>query len=108
VPYGEDFHDVATALAWEEAANRKRPWRAAIFEHFVSLVGDCDRADVRVLELGSRPGFLAEQVLDFRTPSWPTLVGGPFDFVVSLQAAAQAACRAALQPTPIGAGVRRR
>lgn len=124
VPYGEDFHDAATALAWQEAANRKRPWRAAIFEHFVSLVGACEKVDVRVLELGSGPGFLAEQVLkhcpgvglytlldfsapmlaqsrarleryaartrflqtDFKTPSWPTLVGGPFDFAVSLQA----------------------
>lgn len=64
VPYGEDFHDAAAAVAWADAANRKRPWRTTIFERFVSLVNASLKADVRVLELGSGPGFLAEQILE--------------------------------------------
>jgi ubiquinone/menaquinone biosynthesis C-methylase UbiE len=68
VPYGEDFHDPATAVAWAEAAGRKRPWRATIFDHFVSIVGSRSAPAVKVLELGSGPGFLAEQVLT-RCPS---------------------------------------
>ncbi len=124
VPYGEDFHDVAAATAWAEAAFRKRPWRATIFDHFVSIVGARSEAPLRVLELGSGPGFLAEQVLtrcpavghytlldfaqpmleqsrtrlgshqsrtrflqaDFKTDTWASVVNGPFDFVLSLQA----------------------
>jgi SAM-dependent methyltransferase len=124
VPYGEDFHDPAVAAAWADGVLRKRPWRLAIFDHFVGIVGALPAPDARVLELGSGPGFLAEQLLarcpnvaaytlldfsapmleqsrarlaafqdrtrlvraDFKTDSWPSLVEGPFDFVVSLQA----------------------
>jgi trans-aconitate methyltransferase len=68
VPYGEDFHDAAAAAAWADAAIRKRPWRATIFEHFVAIVGSAATASPRVLELGSGPGFLAEQILA-RCPS---------------------------------------
>jgi SAM-dependent methyltransferase len=68
VPYGEDFHDAAVAQAWADAAPRKRPWRATIFDHFVSIVGSAAMTSPRVLELGSGPGFLAEQVLG-RCPS---------------------------------------
>lgn len=64
VPYGEDFHDKATAVAWADAAIRKRPWRKTIFEHFVSIVGSASVSHPRVLELGSGPGLLAEQVLE--------------------------------------------
>jgi trans-aconitate methyltransferase len=63
VPYGEDFHDPAAAAAWADAAMRKRPWRATIFEHFVSIVGRSPVTRPRVLELGSGPGLLAEQIL---------------------------------------------
>jgi hypothetical protein len=63
VPYGEDFHDAATAVAWADAAIRKRPWREAIFERFVSIVASASVARPRLLELGSGPGFLAERVL---------------------------------------------
>ena len=124
VPYGEDFHDKATAVVWADAAIRKRPWRKTIFEHFVSTVGSGSVSHPRVLELGSGPGFLAEQVLercasvgqyvlvdffdamleqsrrrlesqaartqfvqaDFKTETWPELLEGTFDFVLSLQA----------------------
>ncbi len=63
VPYGEDFHDPAVAAAWAEAVMRKRPWRTTIFEHFVAIVGGASLARTRVLELGSGPGFLADQLL---------------------------------------------
>jgi SAM-dependent methyltransferase len=63
VPYGEDFHDPAVAAAWAEGVMRKRPWRTTIFEHFVAIVCASTVAKPRVLELGSGPGFLAEQLL---------------------------------------------
>jgi SAM-dependent methyltransferase len=63
VPYGEDFHDPAVAAAWAEGVMRKRPWRATIFPHFVAIVGAAPVTRARVLELGSGPGFLAEQLL---------------------------------------------
>jgi SAM-dependent methyltransferase len=63
VPYGEDFHDPAVAAAWADAVMRKRPWRTSIFEHFVAIVGAAHVSEARVLELGSGPGFLAEQLL---------------------------------------------
>jgi trans-aconitate methyltransferase len=63
IPYGEDFHDPAVAAAWADAVMRKRPWRTTIFEHFVAIVGAANITKARVLELGSGPGFLAEQLL---------------------------------------------
>lgn len=64
VPYGEDFHDPARAVDWADSALRKRPWRATIFKHFVSSVGSTSKTSPRILELGSGPGFLAEEVLE--------------------------------------------
>ena len=64
LPYGEDFHDPAQAAAWADAAARKRPWRAEIFDRFAAIVAAEARPGARVLELGSGPGFLAERVLD--------------------------------------------
>jgi SAM-dependent methyltransferase len=63
VPYGEDFHDPAVAAAWAEGVMRKRPWRTSIFRHFVAIVRSRAISRARVLELGSGPGFLAEQLL---------------------------------------------
>lgn len=63
VPYGEDFHDPTVAAAWAEGVMRKRPWRTTIFDHFVAIVGGTTVAKPRILELGSGPGFLAEQLL---------------------------------------------
>lgn len=64
VPYGENFHDEAEAAAWADAAIRKRPWRATIFERFASILLESELGALRVLELGSGPGFLAEHVLE--------------------------------------------
>ncbi|HET9930514.1 MAG TPA: class I SAM-dependent methyltransferase [Polyangiaceae bacterium] len=64
VPYGEDFHDEAVAAAWADAAAKKRPFRAQIFERFAQAINDSAGGEPRVLELGAGPGFLAERVLD--------------------------------------------
>ena len=64
LPYGENFHDEAEAAAWADAAARKRPWRTTIFDHFVTAVTRSTAQAPRILELGSGPGLLAEQVLD--------------------------------------------
>lgn len=63
VPYGEDFHDPAVAAEWAEGVMRKRPWRTTIFDHFVEIIRAAPVAQARILELGSGPGFLAEQLL---------------------------------------------
>ncbi len=62
VPYGEDLQSPEGARAWADAADRKRPHRfpirLAIVERIKALPDGA-----RVLELGSGPGLLAEQVL---------------------------------------------
>jgi SAM-dependent methyltransferase len=62
VPYSEDLQDPDGAAAWADAADRKRPSRlpirAAIVERIQKLPDGA-----QVLELGSGPGYLAEQVL---------------------------------------------
>jgi ubiquinone/menaquinone biosynthesis C-methylase UbiE len=63
IPAGEDFLQTDVARAWAEAASRKRPWRSQFFDRFVCELVDTRAAGLEVLELGSGPGFLAEQVL---------------------------------------------
>jgi SAM-dependent methyltransferase len=63
VPYGEDWHSLAEATAWAEAADKKRPFRTQFRELISEEVGTLGPG-VRVLELGSGPGFLAERVLE--------------------------------------------
>lgn len=64
IPSPIDLQAAADARAWAEAANVVRPWRATFFEAIAQATA-ADRP-VRVLELGSGPGFLAEQVLRTR------------------------------------------
>ena len=64
LPYGENFHDEGEAAAWADAAARKRPFRPQIFDLFAAAIAERGEHPVRVLELGSGPGFLAEHVLD--------------------------------------------
>lgn len=62
VPSGENLQSPAGARAWADAADRKRPHRVVIR----AMIADALRrlpAGARVLELGSGPGYLAEQVL---------------------------------------------
>ncbi len=64
VPITVDFRQAGHAQAWAESAMSVRPWRAEFFAAFVRLIASAaaSRAS-RVLELGSGPGFLAEQLL---------------------------------------------
>lgn len=62
VPYAEDLKSAEGARAWADAADARRPLRA----HIRRLIADRLRTlppGARVLELGSGPGLLAEQVL---------------------------------------------
>jgi len=62
VPYGEDWHSVAEVEAWSAAADRKRPWRSQFRDAIAGYVAALG-SGARVLELGSGPGLLAENVL---------------------------------------------
>jgi SAM-dependent methyltransferase len=55
-----DLRLMADARPWAETALARRPARPEFFDAFARLVG---RDGVRVLELGSGPGFLAEHLL---------------------------------------------
>jgi cyclopropane fatty-acyl-phospholipid synthase-like methyltransferase len=62
VPYSEDLQRPSDAQAWVEAADRKRPLRMDIRRAIVDQLRLLT-SGTRVLELGSGPGLLAEQVL---------------------------------------------
>ena len=51
------------AREWAESAMRKRPWRAQFFEQFVAELRGINHSPLRILELGSGPGFLAHHIL---------------------------------------------
>jgi len=86
VPISMDFRCEDVATTWAETANKVRPWRAEFFSAFVAEVarmhggGSC-----RVLELGSGPGYLAEQLLR----SHPTISYVAVDFSVAMHALAK-------------------
>lgn len=63
IPYGDDWHSDGGVAAWAEAADRKRPWRTQIRDRFAEEIARLP-SGVRVLELGSGPGFLAERILE--------------------------------------------
>ena len=56
-----DYFDRQYVRQWEQAANFKRPFRVEFFDAFVKELSLLDKPVV--LDLGSGPGFLAEQVL---------------------------------------------
>ncbi len=60
VPSPIDLRLMEDAHPWAEAALGKRPVRPEFFDTFARLIGT---DGVRVLELGSGPGFLAEHLL---------------------------------------------
>jgi cyclopropane fatty-acyl-phospholipid synthase-like methyltransferase len=62
VPYSEDLQNPSDAKAWVEAADRKRPLRVHIRRAIVDQLRSL-APGAWVLELGSGPGLLAEQVL---------------------------------------------
>ncbi len=60
VPSPIDLRLMTDARPWAETALAKRPVRPEFFDAFARLIG---RDGVRVLELGSGPGFLADHLL---------------------------------------------
>jgi SAM-dependent methyltransferase len=63
VPSDHDFFDPAYVQRWAHESIRRDPQRPALFDAFVTEIDALGR-EVVVLELGSGPGFLAEQILD--------------------------------------------
>lgn len=63
IPSPIDWHTMHEAQAWAASAMQKRPWRAEFFNAFVTELGSLHRNELTILELGSGPGFLAEQIL---------------------------------------------
>jgi SAM-dependent methyltransferase len=62
VPSPIDLCDTADAREWERTA-QSRPGRAEMFQAFANQLGRLGRPDIRVLDLGAGPGFLAEFLL---------------------------------------------
>jgi SAM-dependent methyltransferase len=73
VPSPIDLRLMEDARPWAEAALGKRPVRPEFFDTFARLIGT---DGVRVLELGSGPGFLADHLLR----AWPDLQYVALDF----------------------------
>jgi SAM-dependent methyltransferase len=63
VPSPVDFHDPAQARAWEEQTIKTRPWRPQFFAAMADALRAYFVEPACVLELGSGPGHLAEQLL---------------------------------------------
>jgi len=64
VPSHHDFFDQAYVKKWAERAVRERPERELFFDAFVREALKIPKKEISVLEFGSGPGFLAEQLLD--------------------------------------------
>jgi SAM-dependent methyltransferase len=63
VPNPIDFNNVQDVLAWVDDTQRKRPWRPEFFEAFASQIAQHFAGPADILELGSGPGMLAQQIL---------------------------------------------
>jgi|SRR5882757_1342007 len=62
VPSPIDLQSHKDATAWEQKAMTIRPWRIEFFECFATEIAEV-QGPMRVLELGSGPGFLAAHLL---------------------------------------------
>ena len=63
IPSPIDLKDPLHATQWAKEANLKRPYRIEFFEYYISQILNHPKPDVRILELGSGPGFLAYELL---------------------------------------------
>lgn len=63
IPSPIDLRDPATAHAWAQEADLKRPWREQVRGAIAETLKASTLPVRRVLELGSGPGLLAERVL---------------------------------------------
>jgi trans-aconitate methyltransferase len=57
------FFDSAYVRSWLEATTVKNPQRPAMFDQFVAEISAANTQRLTLLELGSGPGVLAEQIL---------------------------------------------
>jgi SAM-dependent methyltransferase len=58
-----DFFNPAYVARWAHEANEKRPERHEVFRLVAEVLDGLGRSQLRVLELGSGPGFLAHELL---------------------------------------------
>ena len=63
VPSQIDLQNMTDAKEWARTALAKRPSRPKIFQTFVDQIENHTFNITKLLELGSGPGFLAEQIL---------------------------------------------
>jgi cyclopropane fatty-acyl-phospholipid synthase-like methyltransferase len=63
VPSDHRFDDPDYVRDWADGINERRPSRAAVFARMAAELSAARVAPIRVLELGSGPGMLAEQLL---------------------------------------------
>ncbi len=65
IPSPIDLRRMDDAREWADTAMTKRPWRIEFFRLFSDAVGRLAQGRaIRVLELGSGPGFLAKHMLE--------------------------------------------
>jgi SAM-dependent methyltransferase len=58
-----DFHDLAQAREWEAQTIKNKPWRPQFFAAIVAALQRHFDRGFSILELGSGPGHLAEEIL---------------------------------------------
>jgi SAM-dependent methyltransferase len=63
IPGKIDFRKLEQARAWADQANVKRPWREEFFHLFARELLSIGADELSVIELGSGPGFLAQEIL---------------------------------------------
>jgi SAM-dependent methyltransferase len=63
VPSPIDFSDIAQARAWVADTVARRPGRPRFFEAFTAALNRHFDTQIRIAELGSGPGHLAEAIL---------------------------------------------
>jgi len=63
VPSPIDFSDPEQARRWVENATIKRPWRPDFFRAFANEIRTHSLENTAIIELGSGPGLLAEEIL---------------------------------------------
>jgi trans-aconitate methyltransferase len=63
IPSDHSFFDSADVRAWLEATTVKNAQRPAMFDQFVAEISAANTQRLTLLELGSGPGVLAEQIL---------------------------------------------
>jgi SAM-dependent methyltransferase len=63
IPSPVDLRLMSDAREWEQSSMDKRPYRTEFFAKFTDEISTHCSSTVKVLELGSGPGFLAEHIL---------------------------------------------